>query len=208
VGTLDFFPPVPDLQQLTKRLPRNPEFALWATEVSLREAAVDLEKARRVPDLTVGGGYKRYSASVGENVDTYLVEASIALPIFNRNRAGIRAARHQASKSEEEQNSARVRLEIALAERYNALSSAYSRVTALRDTVLPGAHSAFDAVSEGYRLGRFGLLDVFDSQRTLFEARHEYLQAATDYHKAVVDVERLIGGRLDTTATRRDGDLP
>ena len=74
--------------------------------------------------------------------------------------------------------------------------------------MLPGARSAFDAVSEGYRLGRFGLLDVLDSQRTLFEARHEYLRAATDYHKAVVDVERLIGDRLDSTATRRDGDLP
>ncbi len=207
VGALDSIPPIPDLEQL-KRLTKNPEFALWATKVSLREATVDLEKARRVPDLTVGGGYKRYSVSVGEDVDTYLVGVSIALPLFNRNRAGIRAARHQAAKSEEEQNSARVRLEIALVQKYSALSSAYSRVTALRDTVLPGAQSAFDAVSEGYRLGRFGLLDVFDSQRTLFEARHEYLQAATDYHKAVVDVERLIGDRLDFTATRRDGDLP
>ena len=63
-------------------------------------------------------------------------------------------------------------------------------------------------VSEGYRLGRFGLLDVLDSQRTLFGARYEYLRATTDYHKAVVDVERLIGDRLDSTATRRDGDLP
>ena len=208
VGDLDSISPVPDLEQLAKLLTRNPEFALRATEVSLREATVDLQKTGRVPDLTVSGGYKHYSVSVGEDVDTYLVGVSIALPLFNRNRAGIRAARYQAAKSEAEQVSARVRLEILLAESHSALSAAYSRVMALRDTVLPGAQSSFEAVSEGYRLGRFGLLDVLDSQRTLFEARHEYLRAATDYHRAVVDVERLIGDRLDSTATRRDGDLP
>ena len=208
VGDLDSIPPVPDLEQLTTLLTQNPELARWATEVSLRRATVDLEKTRRVPDLTMDGGYKHHSAAVGEDADTYLVGISIPLPLFNRNRGGIQAARHRAVKSEEERRSTEVRLGIALAESYNALSSAYSRVTALRDTVLPGAQSAFDAVSEGYRLGRFGLLDVLDSQRTLFEARHEYLRAATDYHKAVVDVEHLIGDRLDSTATRRDGDLP
>ena len=208
VGDLGSISPVPDLGQLRQLLAQNPELALWATEVSLRQATVDLEKARRVPDLTVGGGYKHYSVSVGEDVDTFLVEVSIPLPLFNRNRGGIQAARHQAVKSEVERRSAEVRLGVALAESYNALSAAYSQVTALRDTVLPGAQSAFDAVSEGYRLGRFGILDVLDSQRTLFEARHEYLRAATDYHKAVVDVERLIGDRLDSTATKRDGDLP
>ena len=208
VGDLDSIPPVPDLEQLTRLLTRNPEIALWAAEVSLRQATVDLEKARRVPDLTVGGGYKHYSVSMGEDVDTFLVEVSIPIPLFNRNRGGIQAARHQVVKSEAERRGAAVRLGVALADSHDALSAAYSRVTAFRDTVLPGAQSAFDAVSEGYRLGRFGLLDVLDSQRTLFEARQEYLRAATDYHKAVVDVERLIGRRLDFSATRRDGDLP
>jgi len=140
--------------------------------------------------------------------DTYLVGISIPLPLFNRNRGGIQAAHHRAAKSEEELRSTEIRLGIALEQSYNALSAAYSRVTALRDTVLPGAQGAFDTVSEGYRLGRFGLLDVFDSQRTLVGAHQEYLRAATDYHKAVVDVERLIGTRLDSAETRRDGDLP
>jgi cobalt-zinc-cadmium efflux system outer membrane protein len=74
--------------------------------------------------------------------------------------------------------------------------------------VLPGAQNAFEKVNEGYRLGRFGLLDVLDSQRTLFEARRQYLRAAEDYHQAVVDVERLIGARLDSAEPTRDGDLP
>ena len=51
-------------------------------------------------------------------------------------------------------------------------------------------------MSEGYRFGKFGYLDVLDSQKTLFEAKGQYLDALADYHKAVADVERLIGEPL------------
>ena len=192
-GDLFSISPVPELQQLAEQLARNPELALRTTNVSLRQATVDLEKAGRVPDLTVSGGYRNHAVTAGEDAHSYLAEVSIPLPLFNRNRGGIEAARYKELKSKEEQGSAIVRLEIALAESHGTLSAAYSRVLALQNSVLPGAQSAFEAVREGYRLGRFGLLDVLDSQRTLFQARHEYLRAATDYHNAVIDVERLIG---------------
>ncbi|MCZ6778084.1 MAG: TolC family protein [Acidobacteria bacterium] len=206
VGDLNAIGPVPALDLLAQLLTRHPELALWATEVSLRQATVDLEEARRVPDLTVAGGYQRYS--LGEGADTFLVGISIPLPLFNRNRGRIEEARHQEARAEEHRRAAHLRLGLALAASYEALSSAYSEVTALRDTVLPAAQDVFDVVTEGYRLGRFGLLDVLDSQRTLFDVRHQYLRAAADYHKAVVDVERLIGAPLDSAELRQDGDLP
>jgi len=62
--------------------------------------------------------------------------------------------------------------------------------------VLPGAQQTFDAISEGYRLGRFGFLDVLDAQRTLIDAGSQYLRALSDYYKAVANVERLIGAPL------------
>ena len=73
-------------------------------------------------------------------------------------------------------------------------------MTALRTTVLPGARETFAAVSEGYRLGKFGYLDVLDAQRTMIAASGQYLRALSDYHKAVADVERLIGAPLDGIA--------
>lgn len=69
-----------------------------------------------------------------------------------------------------------------------------------RQEVLPGAQSAYAAAREGYRLGKFGFLDVLDAQRTLFGAKTQYLLAQADYHKAVAEVERLIGGGLDDGA--------
>ena len=206
-GDFDTFLPIPALERLTELLARNPVLSLAAGEVSFRQAAVDLARASRVPDLTVAAGIRRYAVS-GQEVDALLVGISIPLPLFDRNQGEIRAAHSEVEGAAERRSATKARLQVALTESYLLLSSAYSEVTARRDTVLPGAQNAFEAVNEGYRLGRFGLLDVLDSQRTLFEARHQYLRVAEDYHKAVVDVERLIGDRLDSAESTQDGDLP
>jgi cobalt-zinc-cadmium efflux system outer membrane protein len=42
-------------------------------------------------------------------------------------------------------------------------------------------------------LGKFGLLEVLDAQRSLLQARTQYLQALSSAHRAAVDVERLLG---------------
>ena len=128
-----------------------------------------------------------------------MVGASIPLPFFDRNRGGIEEARSRLAKVHEERRAAQARVAAALADAYAALASAHDEVTALRSAVLPGSQQTFDAVSEGYRLGRFGYLDVLESQRTLIGAGSQYLRALSDYHKAIANVERLIGAPLAGT---------
>ena len=54
------------------------------------------------------------------------------------------------------------------------------------------------------------MLEVLDAQRTLFEARGQYIDALAAYHKAVAEVERLLGEGFeavpDTPAPERKGD--
>ena len=93
----------------------------------------------------------------------------------------------------EERRAAEVLVTTALNTTYQSLAAANIEVTTLKTQVLPGAQSAFEAASQGYRLGKFGFLEVLDAQRTLFGAKAQYLRALSDYHKAVAEVERLIG---------------
>lgn len=185
---------IPSLSQLEQHLSQNPDLARWAAEISQRKAVIDMERSKAIPDITLMGGYRRYNTT---DDNLFVFGLSIPLPLFNWNQGNIQEARFRLTRAEEERRAAKVRVATALAEAYRALSTAYIEVTSLEETVLPGAKTAFEAVNEGYRLGKFGLLDVLDAQRIFFASRAQLLRALTDYHHAVADVERLIGERLD-----------
>lgn len=198
IGDLSAIPDLPAMATLTARLADNPDLARWAVEISRRQAAVAVERSKRVPDLTLIGGYRRFS-DLGS--DGYLIGVSLPLPLFDRT-SGTVEAKNRLAKAHEERRGAEAHVAAALAEAYRAMASAHAEVAALRSVILPRAQQAFDAIAEGYRLGRFGYLDVLDAQRTLTGAQSQHLRAQADLHKARADIERLIGAPLNE-ATRK-----
>lgn len=193
VGHLEAVSPIPTLEQLAERIHNNPDLARWGTELAQRQAMVSLAKTYAIPDLTAAVGITDYMT---QNALGAVAEFSIPLPIVNRNQGGIREAERRRSKAIDEQRAAEVRVGTALNTAYQALAAAYVEAETYKASILPGAASAFEAVQTGYRLGKFALLDVLDTQRTLFAAKAQYLRALTAYHQAVAEVERLIGEPL------------
>jgi cobalt-zinc-cadmium efflux system outer membrane protein len=192
-GTLESIAPLPSAAHLAERIAQNPDLARWATEMAQRQAALDLAGAQRVPDPTIGGGF-RHARATGDHA--LVMSFSMPLPVLNRSQGEVLAARYRLAKVEEERRAAEVQVRTALADAYGGLASAFGEATRLHNEVLPGAQQAFDATGEGYRQGKFGFLDVLDAQRTLFESRGRYLEVLAAYHKAVAEVERLIGEPL------------
>ncbi len=190
VGELTTPAMLPPLSALMERLAANPDLERWVAETSQRQAALALERSRRTPEVTVHAGYRRFTTI---DTNALLIGASIPLPFFDRNQGAIREAADRVGKAGEEQRAAEARVRAALGESYRALATAHDEAEAISVQLLPGARATFDAVSEGYRLGRFAYLDVLDAQRTLLTANSQYLRALSDYHHAIVDVERLIG---------------
>jgi cobalt-zinc-cadmium efflux system outer membrane protein len=228
IGEFGAIKPIPSAEQLGDLAPQNPDIVRWVAEMDRRRTALDLEKAKRIPDLTVSAGVQLFEETTdsavapaagtapqtGQGVqrsrkrtdNAFVLGVSIPIPIFDRNQGRILEARYRLNQVEQERKAAKVRLLTELADTYQALSAAFAEATALKREVLPGAERAFEAAGEGYRQGKFGYLDVLDSQRTLFEARGGYIEALASYHKAVVDVERLIGediSNLDNTPTEQ-----
>lgn len=201
IGNLNVTPPLPPITEVATRLGENPDLARWAVEISQREAALAAERSKRMPDVTLNAGYRRFTDL---RIGALVVGGSVPLPLFDRNGGGIEEAKSRLSKAYEERRAAEARVSAGLAEAYRAVASAHDEVIALRTTVVPGSRQTFAAVSEGYRLGKFGYLDVLDAQRTMIAAGGQYLRALADYHKGVADVERLIGEPLDGIAK---GDL-
>jgi len=193
VGRLDQVTPVPPAEDLVGRVSGNPDIARWATEIEQRRAVLAQDRAERIPDVTINAGIRRFR----ELEDTtFVAGATIPIPIFNRNQGKILESQYRISKAERERKAAGNKVLAALSDAYQALAAGYTEATTLKSAVLPGAQSAFEATSEGFRQGKFGYLEVLDAQRTLFEARGRYVEALGAYHKAVADTERLIGGEL------------
>lgn len=193
VGSLERTGAVPPLAALEARVEDSPNVARWTTELLERRAAVDVERTRAVPDVTASGGYRRL---FDPDENTFVVGFSVPLPVLNRNQGAILEAEHRLEQARTDQASTRVRVTVALDDAYQALATARTQIATIDADVLPGAREAFATLSDGYREGRFGYLEVLDAQRTLIAARAQRVRALGDHRRAVVTVERLLGEPL------------
>jgi cobalt-zinc-cadmium efflux system outer membrane protein len=203
-GRLDTLKPVPSIGKLKDLISQNPDIARWTTEMEQRNANLALARAKKIPDPTVSLGGKHYS-ELGENA--FVFSISIPIPFFDRNQGGISKARERVSKAREERKAADVRVFWRLSEAYRSLSSAYSEALGLKNQVLPGASAAFKALRKGYRQGKFDYLSLLDAQRTLFEAKGQYIEALRVYQKGIAEVERLIGTGFDAAVQTSNKDI-
>lgn len=186
------------LDRDAERILENPDLARWKTEQDRRRAAMRLEKARAVSDVTIAGGVQRFEET---DDSAFIVGLAIPLPLFDRNQGGVQEAAASLARTREQYGAAQVAALANLSEAASRLSAAYEEVVLLRDEVLPKAEQAFAAAGRGYREGKFDYLAVLDTQRTLFETQAQFIDAAEAYHAARADVERLTGQPSFATGT-------
>jgi cobalt-zinc-cadmium efflux system outer membrane protein len=187
--------PIPQGNEaINDRLMKSPVLRRAQGEVRRAQAAYELERARRIPDVTVSLGAVR-SQDFGR--DQPIIGLSIPLPFFDRNQgAQLQALRRlDAAQVQAEAEEARLRSEVLKAA--DQLQARSSEVQALQQEVLPGAQSAYEAASRGFELGKFGFLDVLDAQRTWLLARTQYLNALGEAHRASAELERRLGSAND-----------
>jgi cobalt-zinc-cadmium efflux system outer membrane protein len=193
-GDLESVSEIPLEAELVERMASTPELARWQAEVAMRRAEIELEDARRIPDVTLGLGPRHFNDT---NDWALVVGLEVPIPVFDRNQGGRRAARSLLSRSREEQRSAELRLRRALARSYQNLASAYEELTALRGEAIPTAERAYTATKRAQRQGALRFTEVLDAQRSLFALRTQLVAAQASYHVARAQTEALIGGPLE-----------
>lgn len=192
-GDLTSLPELPDFALLTEQLSISPSLMQAQTEVERRRALAQLEQKRGIPDITVGLGVKRVEEQ-GRN--QAVLRISMPLPFFDRNQGNQIEALRRADKAQDEFRAAKLRLNNELAQAYQKLDVARQEVQALQNDILPSSQSAYQAAVKGFEFGKFGFLDVLDSQRTLLQANSHYMRAFAEGHRAAADIERLLGRPL------------
>lgn len=185
---------VPTATRLKSFLDNNPSVARWSDEIGKRTAQLNLERSKAVPDIKVGAGVRRYDDT---DASAFVASVSMPLQIFDRNTGNIQAAERRIVKAEYDASAARGEVASTLFEALGALSVAATQVRSLERDVIPAAERAFDATQIGYAEGKLDLLNVLDTQKSVFEARLDLVNAQADYERAKVQIEALIGRPLD-----------
>ena len=196
LGNLESRVEIPSFEILEQRLDKNPIALHSIKNIEQHKALVEIEKLRRIPDITVGAGVRRYTRA---DETTAIVNVSIPIPLFDFNQGNLQAANQRVGKAIDEQAAIDLQLRSELTKAYEALSAAQNEIDVLHDEVLPGARSSFDIANKGYELGRFSFLEMLDAQRTLFQNQILYVRALTNYHRLINEIERLIASPIDHT---------
>jgi cobalt-zinc-cadmium efflux system outer membrane protein len=183
-------PAVPPPTRLLERLNETAELRLATLQIDQREASLGLEKAQRIPDLTVSIG-SQYSELERERVN--VVGLSMPIPLFNRNQGNVLAAARRTDQARDLRNATELRLRSEIQTTLEQWQTANGEVQAFNQTILPAAQRAVDSATRGFEMGKFGFLDVLDAQRTLISARTQYLQAVAEATDARVRIERIFG---------------
>ncbi|WP_293009120.1 TolC family protein, partial [Nitrosomonas sp.] len=119
------------------------------------------------------------------------------------NQGNLKEAYQRVDKAEDEQTMMELRLKTELAQTYEAMLATWNEINLLRDEILPGAKSAFHVMRRGYELGKFGLLELLDAQRVLFQNQLLYIRALANYQRLMNDIERLIAAPIDSILNHR-----
>ena len=208
LGNLESRVEIPSFEVLEQRLGRNPIALHSIKNIEQHKALVEIEKLRRIPDITVGAGVRRYTRA---DETTAIVNVSIPIPLFDLNQGNLQAANQRVGKAIDEQAATDLQLRSELTRFYESLSAAQNEINILYDDVLPGAKSSFDIANKGYELGRFSFLEMLDAQRTLFQNQILYVRALTNYHRLINEIERLTATPInhveDQSISTTDKDL-
>jgi len=188
------------------RLSQSPVLSQARLEVARRQALTSLEEAQRTPDITVTLGARR-DQEQGRN--QVLFGLAMPLPVWDRNQGQVLQALRLQDKAQADLDAAQSRVDTQWGELNERRQSALAEIQALQRDVLPGAESAWQAAVTGFELGKFSFLETLDAQRTLFQARTQYLRALGDWHRSNADIDRLLGtDALDAPAAGPEKDQP
>lgn len=159
---------------------------------SEREAAarrLTTERRRAVPDVTVSVGVRRFEE---DDATAMVAGVSVPLPLFDRNRGNIAAARAEASAADARLNAARLDAEAAVRTSAARRAAAESRLGAARQGETT-AQEAYRLARLGYEAGRLPLAELVAARRALAEAREQTIAAAVERISAQAAMARLNG---------------
>ena len=161
-------------------------------------AQLELRRARLepYPDVKVGVAGGRIGAA-----DQSIIQLgfSVPLPIIDRGKGKQQEAQANVSVADAEVAGVEQRLLRAWGTASQRLRTAAEQVANYRERILPKANEALRLVQSGFEQGKFGFIDLLDTQRTTAEVRLAYQQKLLELNVAQAEIEALLARNAGET---------
>ena len=199
VGNLDVTPQSTDLFKLLSSAIRNrPDLIAMRYMRDAALANINLEKAKRVPDVTLGALWIQNTPSYNNVSPQPLYNAagvmlSIPLPIWNQNKTGIASSKAQAGQAQLQLDNAEVQAGVDVRQALSLYGIARERVDLYQSGVLKDVDAALEKRVLSYKRGGSSLLELLDAQRKANEVWMSFYSAQSDHARAVIELHRAAG---------------
>ncbi|MBL8799371.1 MAG: TolC family protein [Planctomycetia bacterium] len=170
-------------------LAEHPE--LRSAQVGVDRAQLLLKRAQvePIPNVTVAAGYVRQNQN---RSDDWTIGVSVPIPVWNRNQGNIMAAQAQVAAAVQEVGRVENDLVERLAMAFRDYAAAQGRAERYRLAILPRATEAYELSLKAYQGGQFEYLRVLEAQRSVAQARLEYVRAQGDSWRAASVLSGLL----------------
>ncbi|MEY9361271.1 cobalt-zinc-cadmium efflux system outer membrane protein [Bradyrhizobium yuanmingense] len=189
-GRLDTTGRPPAFQAVVAAIDANPQLVRWTAVYAQRNAELLLARLRPYPDVRIAAGWRRFNET-GD--DAARLTVSVPIPVFDQNQGNILSAQESLAKAKAEREANRNALIVIAGRAYDSLQGSLRELAVLRETAIPKAVEASEAISQGYGQGRFTLLEVLDAQASVSQARLREQEALQNFHAGVAIIEGLVG---------------
>jgi cobalt-zinc-cadmium efflux system outer membrane protein len=164
-----------------------------AARTSREQTELELRRARLEPypdvRMDVAGG------RIGETGQSIIqLGFAVPLPVIDRSKGRKQEAQANVLMAEAGQTAVEQRLLRAWGTASKRYRTAIEQVAGYRERILPKASEALRLVQSGFEQGKFGFIDLLDTQRTTAEARLAYQRKLLELNVAQAELEALIGG--------------
>ncbi|MEQ8937475.1 MAG: TolC family protein, partial [Gammaproteobacteria bacterium] len=176
-------------------LERNPDLVRLATRQRLASARLQLAQSARRPDIQLSGGMRYFAES---DDMAFVLSATIPLGTAERAVSSIREEELLGQIDPLEYEQKKLTLHATLFEIYQEIKHSRFAVETLQQRIIPSAQQALNSYEKLYYTGRYSLLELLESQRSLLQARFQLIEAAARFHRLRIDLERLTGASILT----------
>lgn len=207
-GDIEAELPVLDLEDAAARLVReSPEMGSAQARMRRAQAAIDLERAQRVGDITLHAGFG-FNFDRAHGTGGWVGEFAIGLPLplFDRRQGAVASARAEADQAEAEARRLELALRARLSSAFQRYSTARDRALGFRTAIIPRAETAYRLYLDRFRVMAAAYPQVLIAQRTLFQARVEWLAALGEaWHEVSLIEGFLLTGGVEGSGNRHPG---